>query len=292
MRFLFIRAERPNYPVTVLCRVLEVSRAGYYAFERRGVSEREKSDRELTQAIREVHERSRRTYGSPRVHRELREGRQRRVGRKRVARLMRKAGIVGRRRRKFCRTTDSGHGLPVAENLLNRRFQVSAPNQAWVGDVTYIRTVVGWLFLAVVLDLFSRRVVGYALSRRNDTALTLVALRVALQCRVPESGLLHHTDRGSTYASEDYQEVLKCHGILCSMSRKGDCWDNAVSEAFFSTLKSDVDLDDPNLTPEVAVPVIADYIDNFYNPERRHSTLDYLSPIEYELRHQSRQLWT
>jgi len=286
MRFLFIRAERASYPVTVLCRVLEVSRAGYYSFEKRGPSARDRSDRELTIAIREVHQKSRRTYGSPRVHRELRDGRLRRVGRKRVARLMRVAGIAGRRRRKFCRTTDSRHGLPVAENLLNRQFQMSRTNQGWVGDITYIRTSMGWLYLAAILDLFSRRVVGYALSRRNDTELTLTALGMALRHRVLVPGLVHHTDRGSTYASDDYQAALNSHGIVCSMSRKGDCWDNAVSEAFFSTLKIDVDLDDPNLTPELAIVQIEDYIDNFYNPERRHSTLDYLSPIEYELKHQ------
>ena len=286
MRFVFVRAEKANYPVTVLCSVLEVSRAGYYAFERRGPSRREKSDRELTDEIREVHRKSRRTYGSPRVHRELRDGRRRRVGRKRVARLMRGAGIVGRRRRKFCRTTESGHGLPVAENLLNRRFKMTQPNQGWVGDVTYIRTVTGWLYLAAILDLFSRRVVGYALSRRNDTQLALTALAAALRRRARWFALVHHTDQGSTYAGGDYQATLKAHGIVCSMSRRGDCWDNAVAEAFFSTLKSEVDLDDPYLTPESAGARIADYIDNFYNPKRRHSTLDYLNPIEYELKHQ------
>lgn len=287
MRFLFVRAEKASYPVSMLCRVLEVSRAGYYAFERRGPSTREMSDRELTATIREVHKKSRRTYGSPRVYREIRDGRRLRVGRKRVARLMRAAGIVGRRRRRFCRTTDSDHALPVAENLLDRRFQMTGPNQAWVGDVTYIRTVVGWLYLAAILDLFSRRVVGYALSRHNDTQLALAALRAALRCRALVTGLLHHTDQGSPYASADYQAVLNSHGIVCSMSRRGNCWDNAVSEAFFSTLKSDVDLEDPNLTPELASVRVEDYIDNFYNTERRHSTIDYLSPIEYELKHQT-----
>ena len=285
MRFLFIRAEKASYPLTVLCRVLEVSRSGYYAFEKRGPSKGESSDRELTVQIQEVHQKSRQTYGSPRVHRELREGRRHRVGRKRVARLMRSAGIVGRRRRKFCRTTDSSHGLPVAENLLERQFEMTRPNQGWVGDVTYIRTVVGWLYLAVILDLFSRRVVGYGLSRRNDTQLALAALEAAIQCRALPLGLLHHTDRGSPYTSDEYQAALKARGIVCSMSRRGDCWDNAVSEPFFSTLKSDLDLDDPELTPELAGAQVVDYIDNFYNPERRHSTLDYFSPIEYELKH-------
>jgi len=271
--------------LTVLCRVLQVSRSGYYAFEKRGPSNRESSDRKLTVQIQEVHQKSRQTYGSPRVHRELREGRRNRVGRKRVARLMRSAGIVGRRRRKFCRTTNSSHGLPVAANLLNRQFEMTRPNQGWVGDVTYIRTVVGWLYLAVILDLFSRRVVGYALSRHNDTQLALAALEAATKCRTLHVGLLHHTDQGSPYASDEYQSALNASGIVCSMSRRGDCWDNAVAESFFSTLKSELALDDPELTPELASAQVVDYIDNFYNSERRHSTLDYFSPIEYELKH-------
>ena len=271
--------------MTVLCRVLQVSRSGYYAFEKRGPSNRENSDRELTVQIQEVHQKSRQTYGSPRVHRELREGRRNRVGRNRVARLMRSAGIVGRRKRKFCRTTNSSHGMPVAANLLDRKFEMTRPNQGWVGDVTYIRTMVGWLYLAVILDLFSRRVVGYALSRHNDTQLALAALEAAIKCRTLHVGLLHHTDQGSPYASDDYQAALKASGIVCSMSRRGDCWDNAVAESFFSTLKSELALDDPELTPELAGAQVVDYIDNFYNLERRHSTLDYFSPIEYELKH-------
>lgn len=239
----------------------------------------------MTVQIQEVHQKSRQTYGSPRVHRELRESRRNRVGRKRVARLMRSAGIVGRRRRKFCRTTNSSHGLPVAANLLNRQFEMTRPNLGWVGDVTYIRTVVGWLYLAVILDLFSRRVVGYALSRHNDTQLALAALEAATKCRTLHVGLLHHTDQGSPYASDDYQAALKASGIVCSMSRRGDCWDNAVAESFFSTLKSELALDDSELTPELASAQVVDYIDNFYNSERRHSTLDYFSPIEYELKH-------
>jgi putative transposase len=285
MRFLFIRVEKANYPLTVLCRVLKVSRSGYYAFEKRSPSKRESVDRELTVQIREVHQKSRQTYGSPRIHRELRERRRQQVGRKRVARLMQSAGIVGRCRRKFCRTTDSNHALPVAANLLDRQFEMTRPNQGWVGDVTYIRTVVGWLYLAVILDLFSRRVVGYALSRHNDTQLALAALKVAIKCRALPLGLLHHTDRGSPYASDEYQAALKASGIICSMSRRGDCWDNAVAESFFSTLKSDLTLDAPDLTPELARALVVDYIDHFYNPERRHSTLDYVSPIEYELKH-------
>ena len=285
MRFLFIRVEKANYPLTVLCRVLKVSRSGYYAFEKRSPSKRESSDQELTVQIQEVQQKSRQTYGSPRIHRELREGRRQPVGRKRVARLMQSAGIVGRCRRRFCRTTDSNHALPVAANLLDRQFEMTRPNEGWVGDVTYIRTMMGWLYLAVILDLFSRRVVGYALSSRNDTQLALAALKAAIKCRTLPLGLLHHTDRGSPYASDEYQAALKASGIICSMSRRGDCWDNAVAESFFSTLKSDLTLDDPDLTPELARALVVDYIDHFYNPERRHSTLDYVSPIEYELKH-------
>ena len=176
---------------------------------------------------------------------------------------MRSAGIVGRRKRKFCRTTNSSHGMPVAANLLDRKFEMTRPNQGWVGDVTYIRTMVGWLYLAVILDLFSRRVVGYALSRHNDTQLALAALEAAIKCRTLHVGLLHHTDQGSPYASDDYQAALKASGIVCSMSRREDCWDNAVAESFFSTLKSELALDDPELTPELAGAQVVEYIDNF-----------------------------
>jgi putative transposase len=285
VRFVFIRAEKVFYPLTMLCRVLEVSRSGYYAFEKHVPSARENSDRQLAVEIREVHQRSRRTYGSPRVHRELRS-RKRPVGRKRVARLMREEGIVGRRRRRFRHTTDSSHGLPVAKNILDRNFETSEPNQAWVADITAIPTVEGWLYLAAILDLFSRRIVGYAMSHLIDRHLVLEALAGALRHRRVLAGLLHHTDQGSVYASGDYQAALTACGIECSMSRRGNCWDNAVAESFFSTLKSDLDLEDPYRPSATAKAMIADYIDSFYNPERRHSTLDYLSPIEYELRHQ------
>jgi putative transposase len=288
VRLVFIRAEKALYPLTMLCRVLEVSRSGYYAFEKRVPSARENSDRQLAVEIREVHRRSRRTYGSPRIHRELRE-RKRLVGRKRVARLMRKEGIVGRRRRRFRHTTDSNHGLPVARNILDRKFTTSEPNRAWVADITAIPTVEGWLYLAAILDLFSRRIVGYAMSHLIDRHLALEALERALRHRRVPAGLLHHTDQGSVYASSDYQATLGARGIECSMSRRGNCWDNAVAESFFSTLKSELDLEDPHQPGATATAVIADYIDSFYNPERRHSTLDYLSPIEYELGHQIRE---
>ena len=286
MRFAFIRVEKAYYPLTVLCRVLEVSRSGYYAFEKHQPSARETVDRQLVAEIHAAHRRSRRTYGSPRIHRELRS-QNRRVGRKRIARLMRKEGIVGRRRRRFCRTTDSRHRLPVAENILDRKFQTSGPDQAWVTDITYIMTWEGWLYLAVVLDLFSRRIVGFAMSQRIDTALVLGALKAALRHRRLLPGLLHHSDQGSQYASEDYQNLLRKHGIICSMSRRGNCWDNAVAESFFATMKSDLDVDQPFPTQAIGRATITNYVNGFYNPERRHSTLDYLSPIEYELKHQT-----
>jgi transposase InsO family protein len=288
MRFSFIRVEKAFYPLTVLCRVLEVSRSGYYAFAKRGPSKRETVDRLLVFEIRQAHKRSRRTYGSPRIHRELR-AQNRRVGRKRIARLMQEEGIVGRRRRRFCRTTDSDHGLPVAENTLDRRFEASEPNQAWVADITYIPTFEGWLYLAAILDLFSRRVVGYAMSHRIDGRLVLDALVAALGHRRVLPGLLHHTDQGSQCASRDYQAALAGRGISCSMSRRGNCWDNAVAESFFGTLKSDLEIEGPYSGGEIARATITEYIDGFYNPERRHSTLDYLSPIEYELKHQIAQ---
>lgn len=197
MRFSFIRVEKAFYPLTVLCRVLEVSRSGYYAFAQRGPSKRETTDRLLVFEIRQAHQRSRRTYGSPRIHRELR-AQNRRVGRKRIARLMHEEGIVGRRRRRFCRTTDSDHGLPVAENTLDRRFEASEPNQAWVADITYIPTFEGWLYLAAILDLFSRRVVGYAMSHRIDGKLVLDALVAALGHRRVFPGLCITRTKGAS----------------------------------------------------------------------------------------------
>lgn len=289
MRFSFIRTEKATYPVTVLCRVLEVSRSGYYAFEKHLPSTRDNSDRELAVEIRAVHKRSRQRYGSPRIHRELRR-RNLRVGRKRVVRLMRAEGIMARSCRRFCRTTDSNHPLPVAENVLARKFTAESPNQVWVTDITYIDTCEGWLYLAPVLDLFSRRVVGFAMSETIDRRLVLDALENALRERLPPHGLIHHSDRGSQYASGDYRIMLRKWGIVPSMSRRGNCWDNAVAESFFGTLKRELTQHETYETRDAARAAITDYIENFYNSERSHSTLDYLSPIEYELKHQIDQL--
>jgi transposase InsO family protein len=285
MRFAFIASKEVAFPVDAMCRVLAVSRSGYYAWKKRPEPSRKSHDAQLAAEIAGAHKRSRGIYGSPRVHRDL-KARGIRVSKKRVERLMRERGLRGRRNRRFCCTTDSRHALPIAPNVLDRRFEADGPNRVWVGDVTYIATGEGWLYLAVLLDLFSRRVVGWATSATNDRALALAALGHALKHRRPRAGLMHHTDRGSPYASDDYRAALTRHGLVASMSRSGDCYDNAVVESFFATLKAEhVDHEDfPSR--EVARASIDDYIEGFYNPARRHSSIGYVSPIEFELRSQ------
>jgi len=285
MKYPFIAAEKVFFPVTVLCSVLDVSRSGFYAWTKRCEPKRKASDAQLTVEIVAIHRRSRGTYGSPRVHAELR-AKGISVSKKRVERLMRERGVEARRKRRFRRTTDSNHALPIAPNRLNRNFLTNRPNQAWVTDVTYIPTGEGWLYLAAMVDLFSRRIVGYAMSAQNDRLLALEALQRALQARRPRRGLLHHSDRGSPYASNDYRELLRKRGIVASMSRKGDCWDNAVAESFFATLKAEL-TDAMNYpTREAAIASITDYLETFYNVARRHSHLDYTSPVEFELKTQ------
>jgi transposase InsO family protein len=282
VKFAFIETEKANWPVGALCDVLDVSRSGYYAWRGRPAPERAKVDARLAAEIKGAHTRSRGTYGSPRVHRELR-GRGVRVGKKRIERLMREHGIAAKRKRRFRRTTDSNHPHPIAPNLLARRFDVELPNRAWVTDVTYVWTLEGWLYLAAILDLCSRRVVGWAASATNDRQLALEALRRAVASRKPATGLVHHSDRGSPYASDDYRQGLARHGLVASMSRRGDCWDNAVAESFFATLKGELIDHEHYPTRTAAIASIGDYIDNFYNPVRRHSSLGYVSPIEFEL---------
>ena len=284
MRFRFIQAEKALYPVALMCRVLQVSRSGFYAWVGRAPSARSRSNRKLLVAIRAAHQASRNTYGSPRVYRELREqgpG----PGRHRVARLMRENGIRGRRTRRFRTTTQSNHPHPIAPNMLERCFTAPVPNAAWVTDITYIWTLEGWLYLCVILDLYSRRVVGWAMGARIDQALTLRALRIALAHRGPKPGLVHHSDRGSQYAAKAYRRALAAHGVECSMSRKGDCWDNAVAESFFATLKVEFVHESVFRTRAQAQSEIFEYIELFYNRVRRHSSLGYLSPVDYECRH-------
>ena len=273
---------RSQYPLRLMCRVLEVTPAGFYAWRRRPPSARRQQDTQLRVEVAAAHRRSRRRYGSPRILRELRAVGTR-VSRKRVARLMREAGLVGTPRRHFRVTTQSEHPQPVAPNRLNRQFAVAQPNRVWATDITYVWTWAGWLYLAVVLDLGSRRVVGWALDVRLDRHLVLAALDRALARRGPAPGLLHHSDRGCQYASADYQARLAAHGIVCSMSRRGDCWDNAVVESFFATLKRELVHQERWATRAEAAVAIAAYL-GWYNVERRHSALEYLSPAAYEAR--------
>lgn len=283
VKFAFILVEKALYPITVLCNVLGVSPSGFHAWRARPAAPRVRGDAVLAAQVTAVHNRSRKTYGSPRVHAELR-AKGVCVGRKRVERLMRENGPEGRRKRRFRKTTDSKHPHPIAPNVVARDFKAAAPNKTWVTDVTAIWTLEGWLYLAAVLDLFSRRVVAWAASTTNDTALALHALQKGLNSRRPDWGLVHHSDRGSPYASAAYRTALDHHGITASMSRKGDCWDNAVAESFFATLRAELVDHQRYVTHEAATASIGDYIDNFYNVERRHSFLDYLNPIEFELR--------
>jgi len=283
MKFAFIDEEKALFPVSVLCAVLGVSTSGFYAWRKRPPSARAKDDARLAVEVAALHKRSRGTYGSPRVHADL-KALGKRVGKKRVARLMRDQGLRARQKRKFRKTTDSAHAFEVAPNVLARNFETSAPNEAWVGDVTFVATAEGWLYLAVLVDLFARRVVGWATSASNDTALVLDALDAAVTRRRPPPGLVHHSDRGSTYAADDYRRALVHHELVASMSRKGDCWDNAVAESFFATLRAEL-LDHVRLeTREHGTRVIGEYIESFYNPVRRHSNNGLASPIEFELK--------
>ena len=284
MKFAFISEEKVAFPVAALCRLLAVSPSGFYAAQGRPRSPHAGRDDKLAEQVVKAHTASKCRYGSPRVHAELKAAGER-VGRKRVARLMREKRLVARMRRRFRTTTDSKHDFPIAPNVLDRDFTASAPDRAWVTDITFLWTAQGWLYLAAILDLFSRRVVGWATSQNVDRHLALAALDTALARRRPAAGLVHHSDRGSTYASSDYRKALDARGLECSMSRKGDCWDNAVAESFFSTLKRELEGIDDFESRAGATLSIGDYIDGFYNIQRRHSAINYTSPIEFELIH-------
>jgi putative transposase len=289
VRFAFIEEEKAMFPVAMMCRVLEVSRAGFYAWRTRPEAIRVGEDQRLAVEIAAIHAESHRRYGSPRVHAELRE-RGRGTSRKRVARLMRIQGLRARHKRRFRTTTDSAHEFPVAPNMVKRKFEASAPNKTWVTDITYIWTLEGWLYLAVILDLFSRRVVGWGMSEEITRKLALNALNMALSRRQPPRGLIHHSDRGSQYASGDYRRMLAANRIVCSMSRRGDCWDNAVAESFFSTLKLELVYETEWATRAEARAAIFEYLEGFYNNERRHSSLGYLSPAAFERNHEEKSL--
>ncbi|HEV2131273.1 MAG TPA: IS3 family transposase [Longimicrobiaceae bacterium] len=284
VKYAVIQAHRGQFALSLMCCALQVSRSGFYAWMKREPSEHAAEEQRLRLEIRSIHRASRRSYGSPRVHRHLRE-RGILCSRKRVERLMREDGLVAKRKRRFRRTTDSNHGRPVAPNLLQRRFslgEVGGVNRVWVSDITYVPTRQGWLYLAVVLDLASRRVVGWAMKNTLEASLATDAFQMALWNRKPGRGLLHHSDRGVQYASEAYQQILRRHGMICSMSRKGDCFDNAVAESFFATLEWELIQESDWHTHEEARRAVFDYIEVWYNRQRLHSSLGYRSPAQYE----------
>ena len=281
MRFAFIDVEKALYPLRILCRVLRVSRSGYYAWRDRKPSVRALDDERLRPKVVEAFKVGRGTYGSPRVLDELiDQGFE--IGRRRVARLMRELGLRGVSPRKFRVTTDSDHNHAIAENLLARDFEASRPNEKWVTDITYIWTSEGWLYLAIVMDLYSRRIVGWSMADHLRTELCLDALQMAIKQRTKIRGLVHHSDRGVQYASDRYRAALKAQGIECSMSRRADCWDNAVAESFFGTLKNELIYRRPWLDRASVRNAISEYIEVFYNRIRRHSTIGNVSPAKFE----------
>jgi transposase InsO family protein len=282
VKFAFIQQELGGFAVNVCCAVLGVSRAGYYAWRDRPVSARAARRERIAGRIRVAHEANRRVYGSPRVHQVLlAEGE--RVCRNTVARIMRQIGIRARTKRKFVpRTTDSNHHRPVAPNLLERRFDAERPNQKWAVDITYVPTAEGWLYLAGVMDLCSRRIVGWSMADHMRSELVHDALAMAMARRQPPPGLLHHSDQGVQYASEDYQHLLDRHAMRPSMSGRGDCWDNAPKESFWSTIKTELIHHENYATREQARQSIFEYIETFYNRTRLHSSLGYRSPEAFE----------
>lgn len=280
---------RGQFSITAMARVLEVSTSGYYSWRRREESRRSQENRKLLVEIKAIHTESDATYGSPRIHREL-QARGIRCGENRVARLMRLHEVRPKQRRRYKATTDSRHALPVAENHLDRQFNPEAPNEAWAADITFVWTREGWLYLAVVMDLFSRRIVGWSMQSRLKRELVIDALKMATGSRHVGNSLLCHSDRGSQYASGDYQALLAAASIGCSMSRKGNCWDNAPVESFFATLKVERVYHRRYETREEARADLFQYLEVWYNRKRRHSSLGYLSPTDYEEQYVSKQL--
>jgi transposase InsO family protein len=284
LKYEFIRSQCKEHKVVRLCEVMEVSSSGFYDWLKRPESQRSRDNRRLTEKIRHYHQRSQAIYGSPKIHKDLvAEGEACSVNR--VARLMRKAGIQSKMARKFVITTDSRNTLQPAPDLLQRQFVVDQPDRAWVCDTTFIPTREGWLYLAVVLELFSRQVIGWAMGTNNNTALVQDALTMAIWRRGQVENIIVHSDQGSTYASGDYQRQLKANRLRCSMARKGECLDNAVAESFFGSLKNELAHHEDYRTRTEARQSIFEYIEIFYNRVRRHAFLDYMSPVEYEAKH-------
>lgn len=283
MKFSFIEEHRPMFRLVRMCRMLGVSKAGYFRWRWQPESHRRCQDHSLKASIVAIHAQSRQTYGSPRVHRDLRE-RGTRVGKKRVERLMREAGISARPPRRFVVTTHSNHDFPIAPNLLEQDFTAASPNSRWATDITYIPTSEGWLFLSAIMDLYSRRIVGWAMDGSMDRHLVLRALEMAVEGRNPPPGMIHHSDQGSQFASADYRSALSERNIIPSMSRRGCCYDNAVMESFFHTLKVELIHRYQFQTRDQAKRAIFEYIEVFYNRLRRHSSIGYLSPVDFEQR--------
>jgi putative transposase len=276
-----METARKAYPIIVLCHVMEVSRSSYYAWRKREKSASQKENDRLMSVVKEIHRQCKGSYGTRRIAKEL-NSRGETCGRARSRTLMMLAGVTVRHRLKYKVTTDSRHDHPIAPNLLNQQFEVETPNKVWVSDITYIWTREGWLYLSVVIDLFSRQVVGWSLSKRIDKKLTMDSLRMAIWRRLPNPNLIFHSDRGCQYCSSEFQQMIRCHQMICSMSRKGNCWDNAVSESFFGSLKNERIFGSDYKTREEARRDIIDYIEMFYNSRRLHSYLGYLSPQSFE----------
>lgn len=290
MKYAWVREHRCEFPVALMCRVLVVSRSGYYGWLRRGQSSRDRKREKIAAAARRSHEGSNGIYGYRKVHDELVKDDGLKCCKETVRKVMKKQGIRSKVSKKFVVTTDSRHRRPVAANKLGRDFQATGPNQKWVADITYVHTRQGWLYLAAVMDLWSRRIVGWSMSKAIDAKLVCDAFNMAVRSRCPDRQLIHHSDRGIQYASQKFRQLLELHGVECSMSRKGDCWDNAPAESFFGKLKTEHIDRRIYRDHREAEQELFWYIEMFYNRKRRHASLGYLSPVQFERRDMGKQV--
>jgi transposase InsO family protein len=288
VKYAFIQEHRHLFPIIRMCQVLGVSENGYYNWRKRGKSQRKRDDDDIAERIEDAYDANRGVYGSPRIHAEL-KAQGIHCGRKRIVRLMQEKNISARRKRRKARTTNSNHSSPIAPNLLERDFAADAPNKKWVTDITYIATYEGWLYLAGILDTYSRKIIGWAMGKQHDAELVRDALHMALIQRQPAADLVHHSDRGGEYASIRYQELLHQHNIQISMSRKGDCYDNSMMESFWGKLKEEGIGEAIFSSRKEAETTLFDYIEVFYNRKRRHSSLGYLSPVDFEKQGEKRE---
>ena len=285
MKYAWIQEQAHEFPIVQMCEVLALSSSGYYDWVGREPSATAVRHQQITAAVKQSFGQSHKIYGHRKVHQDVVEDHKIACCKETVRKVMKEQGLESKRRRQYVVTTDSNHAYEVAQNVLDREFTAEAPNSKWVADITYIRTLVGWLYVAVVIDLFSRKVVGWSLAKNIDAALVCQALQAAWVMRRPGDDLLHHSDRGSQYASDDFQDLLDQYGVRCSMSRKGNCWDNACAESFFDSLKNEWICGKVYQDEAEAQKDVFKYIELFYNRQRRHQSLDYLSPAEYERRY-------